>query len=284
MPLNLSLGLNLGSAQGGAGASFANAYAAAWWAALPTALKTGYEAYIPIYDAFGVAISDDVFAKLDTLYLLATHDTSGYVHLTDSACLLNWVNPATYKCTLVTTPVVTKHQGVSGAGSSALNTNLKYAAGVKHSLNSMTIGIWVYAMADENGKIQYDATSGTARSAIAQRQAATASYGGVNSDLGVFSPIPTPATGLTTLRRANPTQEQIIKGKSFASISTRTRNSVDIVDNLHYICGERNSANNLSGATSDVISLAFCGAALDNADIEKINDAMTALLAAMAAL
>jgi hypothetical protein len=254
-----------------------NSYAQAWWNALPAGLKTD-ERYLSIYSAFADTVTNAVLAKLDVLYLCANHEPTGLVHATDSACLLNFVDPAAHKMTLIGTPSTTKNVGVSGGGTHGFNMNYAPGDGGSYKLlqNSHAFGVWCYNVVS-NGTTDMGCSSASAGINIYHAS------GGIlagRSASGYAASNVVNTVGLITIKRS------VASGNVFyISINDGGHNQVTapitgLTDQSLYLLGY-NSSNTLTNATARIISFAYAGAYLEQAEVTNLYNAMNTLLLAL---
>lgn len=269
---------------GGAPPPSYNSYAQAWWNALPAGLKTD-ERYLSIYSTFADTVTNAVLAKLDVLYLCANHEPTGLIHSTDSACLLNFINPAAHKMTLIGTPSTTKNVGVSGGGTHAFNMNYAPGDGGSHNLlkNSHTIGVWCNNMVT-GGSTDMGCSTASGEGTqgginIYHPTTVGAKIGGRSASNYASSNVADTA-GLITIKRS------VASGDVFyisindgggdpvtAPITKLTGLSLSLLGN--------NTNNTLSSPTTRIISFAYAGAYLEQAEVANLYNAMNTLLSAL---
>lgn len=288
MPFGMRMGMGLGSSpqvgSGGAPPPPAyNSYAQAWWNALPAGLKTD-ERYLSIYSTFADTVTNAVLAKLDVLYLCANHEPTGLVHSTDSACLLNFINPAAHKMTLIGTPSTTKNVGVSGGGTHAFNMNYAPGDGGSHNLlpNSHAIGVWCNNMAagattdmgcstasgeDPQGGISIYHPNALGR--IGARSASN--YSGTTV---------ADTAGLITIKRSVASGNVFYISINDGDVSLMSAPITGLTGQSLYLLGN-NANNTLSSQTTRIISFAYAGAYLEQAEVTNLYNAMNTLLLAL---
>jgi hypothetical protein len=274
MPFGMRMGMGLGSSPQ-VGPAY-NSYAQAWWNALPAGLKTD-ERYLSIYSAFADTVTNAVLAKLDVLYLCANHEPTGLAHATDSACLINFINPAAHKMTLIGTPSTTKNIGVSGGGTHAFNMNYAPGDGGSHKLlqNSHAFGVWGNNTVGSAGTNMgcYSSNVGIVIYHLSGKIVARSASNYVNSNVA-------DTTGLITIKRS------VASGDVF-NISINGGGENPITAPITGLTGQslcllgNNYNNTLSSQTARIISFAYAGAYLTVAEVTNLYNAMNTLLVAL---
>jgi hypothetical protein len=283
MPFGMRMGMGLGSSPQ-VGPAY-NSYAQAWWNALPAGLKTD-ERYLSIYSAFADTVTNAVLAKLDVLYLCANHEPTGLAHATDSACLINFINPAAHKMTLIGTPSTTKNIGVSGGGTHGFNMNYAPGDGGSHNLlqNSHAFGVWCNNMVERYYSMDMGCSTASGESPqggiyIFHPTSVGAKIAGRSASNYGASNIADTA-GLITFKRS------VASGNVFyISINDGDANPVTapitgLTGQSLYLLGN-NTNNMLTSKTTRIISFAYAGAYLEQAEVTNLYNAMNTLLSAL---
>lgn len=134
-----------------------------------------------------------IWNKLDLLYVFATNGDSNFA-------TLNWMNPASFQCTLFNSPTFTSLEGFTGNGSNAyMSTGYNPSThGVNWQLNSCSLGYYTrnavpVAVRTEFGVYQISANAGT--------YSYGASAYAVNSNV-LATPVNNTSAGLRHINRA----------------------------------------------------------------------------------
>jgi hypothetical protein len=288
MPFGMRMGMGLGSSpqvgSGGAPPPPAyNSYAQAWWNALPAGLKTD-ERYLSLYSAFADTVTNAVLAKLDVLYLCANHEPTGLVHSTDSACLINFINPAAHKMTLIGTPSTTKNIGVSGGGTHAFNMNYAPGDGGSHNLlyNNHAFGVWCNNMV-EGGTTDMGCSTASGESpqrGINIYHPTTGGKIGGRSASNYTASNVADTAGLITFKRSVASGDVFYVSINDGSHNSTTAAITGLTGQSLYLLGN-NTNNTLTSPTKRIISLAYAGAYLEQAEVTNLYNAMNTLLSAL---
>ena len=190
-------------------------------------------------------VADGVWAQLDCLYVLAQQNA------TDAR--LNLVS-ASYP--LTGTPTFTAYQGFSGFSASALNTgfNDSTATSPNYTLNSASMGVWVYSLIDGTG-VDIGSDTSTDNILISFSGTSYTRINGVNSNS-----IPAPAAGSKGLFGGDrPSSANVIPYWNGVAQTTQASGSAAVV-NANFAIG------NIGGnSVAHTLSGAFIGASLGSA-------------------
>lgn len=250
--LSLSIGLMLAQAPVSPYSPEANAYFAAM-ATQPDAARKAL-----INDLIAGLIADGVWARLDCLFLLASH--------TSQAGLLNAINPA-QAATAVSSPTFTTDRGFSTDGAASyVDTGFNPAtANGLFSQNLAYFGIWVNSEQQGGNAGWFDGTDGVT---IGPRNVTDTIVGRINQATTISAPAPdTSSKGWTSVQRLNAASERIFRNS--VAVNAGTTASTALNSNDLYL--GRSSATAFSAGT-------FAACAIGNLNSIALNSALYARL------
>jgi len=215
-------------------------------------------------------IADGTWAKKDVLYNFAVHTNA------DGEALVNWKNPGTHDATLVNAPAFVAYEGFTGDGVSAyINSNWNPTShGVNYTFNNASVG--VYSRIDANGGYVDigGRTSGTANSVYFYTK-----NGGEfrcrfhEADLTGFATADSLGMHIATRIDANNKRyykNNVYLGNVVAAVNT--------FPNADYYILAMNTGAGANTFSPRQLSMAFCGASLDLAEITILTNAFEAYM------
>ena len=261
--------------------SYTNEEAATYAAALTTAPDdTDAEALDTFVGALKTA---GVFAKLDSLKVLANWDETGSVGA-NSTCLFNLIDPTKFKGTVVGTGGVTHTQytGIYGNGTAAIDDGFNpTTAGIHATQDSLTFGCWRQNKYSEDGKVQMgmkDSTDNDGAYIVAHNSGASVIVSA--NHVGGVKGGQLDGDMTTVIRNASDYWKAMNNG-TWTAICSGT-NASNSPKNINYgVLAARTQSTSLAAPSKDTLALSFIGAALTQTEFEDLYAAANTFLTAL---
>jgi hypothetical protein len=216
--------------------------------------------------------ADGVWASLDVLYLLASHDAQ--------AARLNAKAPATFAATAVNSPTFTTDRGYAGDGSTSyLNTGYTPStAGGQFVQNSASFGVYVNAGVDT--ALTAATAMGAGNSNLVPRRSGDFVFGNVSSGTVANFIAATTRFGLTVLNR---TASAVSVGYRTGVGGTNMTAASAAVATVPFFIGGLNTAGSLAGAVNNRVAVALIGAGMNATLNTALNSRLSTFLTAIGA-
>ena len=259
-------------------AEFANAEAEAFVSAMGVAPDAARKAAIDTFFSsikFGATSETNILAKMDAMYLLASHDAD--------AALINAAEPGSFDCLKVNAPNFVADRGYSGGTNKALNTQLVPSTLVgKMSQNNAHISLWDLTARAADTTAQMG--TATPELAIYTRLTGDLAYTRVNDNTVAGKAVTENEGFLLGTRGAGSGAGAVVVYKDGVSIGTDSAGSVAPSDDPVYILGRFVNGTLSTPTTTDRIAFASVGSNLTTDEVLDLYNAVAAYLTAVGAI